>query len=53
MDTTGHMPLTVWGNHISKIIENRWNQIRDIVIRKHYGTKLLTTPMSIFEEIEK
>ena len=53
MGTTGHMPLTGWGNHISKIIENRWYQITDIVIRKYYGTKLSTTPMSIFEEIEK
>ena len=29
MDATGHMPLTVWGNYISKIIENRWYQITD------------------------
>ena len=53
MDVTGHMPLTVWGNYISKIIENRWYQITDEVIRKYHCTKLLTTPISIFEEIGK
>ena len=51
--TTGSVPLTVWGNHISKIIENRQQQITDTAIRKYYGTKLMKTPMSIFKEFEK
>ena len=53
MRTTDHMLLTIWGNHISKIIENSWYQIADRAIKMYYGTKLLTTPMSIFEEIEE
>ena len=24
MDITGHKALSLWGNHISKIIENQW-----------------------------
>ena len=39
--------LTVWGNH------NHISKITDIAIRKYYGNKLSTTPMSIYEEIEK
>ena len=53
MDTVVHLQLKVWGNHISKIIENCWYQIADISIRKYYGTKFLTSPMSMFEEIEQ
>ena len=53
MGTTDHMLLTVWGNHISKIIENSCYQIADIAIKMYDGTKLLTTPISIFEEIEE
>ena len=53
LDTTGHMLLTAWVNHISKIIESRWYQITDIAIRKYYDKKLLATPISIFEETEK
>ena len=53
MGTTDHMLLTVWGNHISKIIENSWYQIADIAIKMYDGTKLLTTQISIFEEIEE
>ena len=45
--TTGRMSLTVWGNH------NHISKITDIAIRKYYGTKLSTTPMSLFEKIEK
>lgn len=52
-EITDNMPLRVWGNHIGTIIENRWHQTTDIAIRKYYGAKLWTTPMSIFEEIEK
>lgn len=53
MEIRGNMPPTVWRNHISTIIENCWYQITDIAIRKYYGTKFSTTPMSTFEEIEK
>ena len=53
MDTIGNMSLTVCGNQITKMIENQWYQITDIAIRKYYCTKLSTTAMSIFEEIEK
>ena len=53
MGTADHILLTVWGNYISKIIENSWYQIADKAIQMYDGTKLLTTPISIFEEIEE
>ena len=48
-----YMLLTVRGNNTSKIIENRWYQMKDIAIKKYYGTKLSTNSISIFKEIEK
>ena len=55
MDTTGQIALRFWGNHINKIkiIENQRYEITDTAISKDYGTKLLTTPMIISEEIER
>ena len=54
-DTTGHMSLRVWGNHINKIkiIENQLYKITYIAIRKYYDTKLSATPMIISEVIER
>lgn len=53
MEVIQVIPVTLWGNHISNIIENQCYQITDVAIRKYYGTKLSATPMSIFEEMEK